>query len=521
MRIGIDVGGTNTDAVLVEGVRVLASLKKRTSMDVTSGIRDALQSLRKGCPFVDSDIDGVMIGTTHFINALVEAQRLAPTAALRIGLPATVALPPFVGWPARLVDAVSARSYLVRGGHEFNGNHIAPLDLDAVRSAAEDMARNGIRSVAITSVFSPVNAEFEESAAVAVADVLGGGTPVSLSHRIGRIGLLERENATIINASLREIAVVIVDGLRTILADLGLTCPLYLSRNDGTLMEVEEVRQYPVATFASGPTNSMRGAALLSGVETGAVVDVGGTTSDVGILRSGFPRESLTAVDVVGIRTNFRMPDIVSIGIGGGSRIRVEEGRCIVGPDSVRYRLTEDALVFGGTTLTATDIAVAAGSASVGDVTAVAHLDPEMVSDCMAEIARRTAVLVDSVRTSGEPLAVVAVGGGSIILPEHLDGIGRVVRPQNYAVANAVGAAIAQVSGEIDRIFLTSDETRDKVLDEARQEAVDRTVAAGASPNSVKIVELEEVPVPYLPGNATRVHVKAVGDLQRPCEPVA
>src|SRR3989304_878783 len=226
MRIGIDVGGTNTDAVLVEGVRVLASLKKRTSMDVTSGIRDALQSLRKGCPFVDSDIDGVMIGTTHFINALVEAQRLAPTAALRIGLPATVALPPFVGWPARLVDAVSARSYLVRGGHEFNGNHIAPLDLDAVRSAAEDMARNGIRSVAITSVFSPVNAEFEESAAVAVADVLGGGTPVSLSHRIGRIGLLERENATIINASLREIAVVIVDGLRTILADLGLTCPL-------------------------------------------------------------------------------------------------------------------------------------------------------------------------------------------------------------------------------------------------------------------------------------------------------
>src|SRR3989304_545781 len=117
MRIGIDVGGTNTDAVLVEGVRVLASLKKRTSMDVTSGIRDALQSLRKGCPFVDSDIDGVMIGTTHFINALVEAQRLAPTAALRIGLPSTVSIPPIFGCPEPLLDEISALSYLVRGGH--------------------------------------------------------------------------------------------------------------------------------------------------------------------------------------------------------------------------------------------------------------------------------------------------------------------------------------------------------------------------------------------------------------------
>ena len=87
-------------------------------------------------------------------------------------------------------------------------------------------------------------------------------------------------------------------------------------------MDVDFARRYPVATFASGPTNSMRGAAVLSGLDTCAVVDVGGTTSDVGVLRQGFPREATTDVSVAGIRTNFRMPDVLSIGIGGGSRVR-------------------------------------------------------------------------------------------------------------------------------------------------------------------------------------------------------
>lgn len=514
MRIGIDVGGTNTDAVLVDGSTVIAGLKRPTSADATSGIRSTLLALREHYPYTDAEIDGVMIGTTHFINALIEADRLTPTAALRLGLPATAALPPFVEWPDRLVKAVEGRAYLVKGGHEFNGNCIAPLDTDEIRRSAEDMVRNGVRSIAVTSVFSPVNAEFEEHAAAVIADTVGTHIPVSLSHRIGRIGLLERENATIINASLRELANTIVDGLSSILAELGLTAPLYLSQNDGTLMKVEEVRKYPVATFASGPTNSMRGAALLSGVTTCAVVDIGGTTSDVGVLKNGFPREAMTAVEVAGIRTNFRMPDVVSIGIGGGSRIRRSKTGVQIGPDSVGYRLLSEGLVFGGNTLTATDLAVAAGRTSIGDPSAVAHLEREFVDHALDEIAQRTVGLVDTMRTTADALPVVAVGGGSIILPDELDGIGPVLRPDHYAVANAVGAAIAQISGEVDRIFLVESGRRDAVLDDARQEAVDRAVAAGAGPGSVSIVEIEEVPVPYLPGNATRVRVKAVGDLQ-------
>ncbi|WP_086682894.1 hydantoinase/oxoprolinase N-terminal domain-containing protein, partial [Amycolatopsis pretoriensis] len=344
MRIGIDVGGTNTDAVLLDGRQVLASVKTSTTADVTSGIVAAIDGLQRQRAFDPAAVRAVMIGTTHFINALVEAHRLAPTAAVRLSLPAGASLPPMVDWPQRLVDAVSGRSYLVHGGHEFDGRHIAELDESELRKAADDMGEAGVRSVAITSVFSPVNAEFEARA----AEIIGAQLPdvaISLSHEIGRIGLLERENATVINAALRELAAHIVDGLSASVTGAGITAPLYLSQNDGTLMDVDFARRYPVATFASGPTNSMRGAAVLSGLDTCAVVDVGGTTSDVGVLRQGFPREATTDVSVAGIRTNFRMPDVLSIGIGGGSRVR---GNVTVGPDSVGYELTSKALVFGG-----------------------------------------------------------------------------------------------------------------------------------------------------------------------------
>ena len=514
MRIGIDVGGTNTDAVLLDGTSVLAANKSATSADVTAGIIDTLDRLQAERSFDPAQVQAVMIGTTHFINALIEARRLAPTAALRLGLPATASLPPLVDWPERLVEAISGRSYLAHGGHEFDGRHIAELDEDELRRHAGDMVSHGVRSVAISSVFSPVSNEFELRAAEILRSELGDDVAISLSHEIGRIGLLERENATIINAALRELAASIVDGLASAVAGHGISAPLYLSQNDGTLMDVDFARRYPVATFASGPTNSMRGAALLSGLDTCAVVDVGGTTSDVGVLTHGFPREATTEVDVAGVRTNFRMPDVLSIGIGGGSLVADGGDQVTVGPRSVGYRLTEEALVFGGRTVTATDIAVAAGRAEVGDISAVSELDPTLVKAALARVAADIADAVERMRTSPDPLPVVAVGGGSILLPDDLPGSLAVHRPDNFAVANAIGAAIAQVGGEVDRVYAIDPGRRDAVVDEARQEAVDRAIAAGADPAAVRIVDFDEVPIPYLPGNATRIRCKAVGDLR-------
>ncbi|WP_086667937.1 hydantoinase/oxoprolinase N-terminal domain-containing protein [Lentzea kentuckyensis] len=512
MHIGIDVGGTNTDAVLLEGRRVLAECKRTTTADVTTGIVAAVGGLRQQLAFNPAAIKAVMIGTTHFVNAVVEGRGLARTAAVRLGLPATKALPPFVDWPQRLRQVIGGHAYLCHGGHEYDGRVISPLDEDELRAVAADIAAKGVRSVAISSVFSLVNDDFERQA----AEILTAEVPdlfVSFSHEIGRLGLLERENATIINAALRELAGQIADGLTESLTAQGIGAPLYLSQNDGTLMDLEYARCYPVATFFSGPTNSMRGGAFLSGLDDCVVIDVGGTTTDVGMLRNGFPREASSQVLISGVRTNFRMPEVLSFGLGGGSLVRQGPNGVEVGPDSVGFRLPQQALVFGGDTLTATDVAVAAGLADIGDKALVRHLDRTLVSSVLDHVSDRIAAQVDRMRTCPASLSVVLVGGGSVLVPDGIEGASDVIRPAHHAFANAIGAAIAQVGGEVDRVFAMAPDRRDEVLDAARQEAVDRAVAAGAKADTVRIVAVEEIPLAYLPGNASRVRARAVGDL--------
>lgn len=512
MRIGIDVGGTNTDAVLMDGNSVLAWHKTPTTPDVTSGITAALQAVLAETGIAPDAISTVMIGTTHFTNAIVERRRLTPVAAVRLGLPATQVLPPMVDWPGDLRQAIGNRSYLAHGGHEFDGREISALDENELRGIAADIRSRAIRSVAVSSVFSPVNPQIEERAAAILREEIPG-LAVTLSHEIGRIGLLERENAAIMNACLRDLAVHIVKSFEKSLNDLNISASFYLSQNDGTLMNADFAEKYPVLTFASGPTNSMRGAAFLSGVKEAMVIDVGGTTSDVGMLIHGFPREASVTVEVGGVRTNFRMPDVYSFGLGGGSLVRRENGSLRIGPDSVGYELTSKALIFGGHTLTTTDIAVAGGLADIGDRAAVRSLDRQFVQTAIANIQEKVEVAVDRMKTSAEPCPVIVVGGGSILISQTVRGASEMIKPPHFAVANAIGAAIAQVGGETDRIFSLEKVSREEALTQARQEAFQKTVAAGADPATIQIVDVEEVPLTYLPSNATRIRMKAVGDL--------
>ena len=161
-------------------------------------------------------------------------------------------------------------------------------------------------------------------------------------------------------------------------------------------------------TFVSGPTNSIRGAAYLSGLKHALVVDIGGTTTDIGMLFNGFPRESAAAVDIGGVRTNFRMPDILALGLGGGSLVS-QNGEIRVGPRSVGYRLTEEALIFDGKQLTATDIAVAAGFAEIGNRSAVANLSEAFIEETANIIHRMVEEGVD--RLENERRATAAYPG--------------------------------------------------------------------------------------------------------------
>ncbi|MCS7050548.1 MAG: hydantoinase/oxoprolinase family protein [Thermomicrobium sp.] len=510
-RLGIDVGGTNTDAVLLDRGELLAWTKHPTTPDVSRGILAAVRHVLARANAAPHEIDAVMLGTTQFTNAVVQRRHLARIAVLRLGLPATTSIPPLEDWPDDLRELVAAYSAMLPGGHQFDGREISPLDWHLLEQVVDELRAHRVESVAVSAVFSPAVPTHEDAVSAFLAERLPG-LRVTRSREIGRIGLLERENAAALNAALVPLAERTVDSFRRALAELGVEAPLYLSQNDGTLMAAEHAARYPVLTFASGPTNSMRGAAVLSGLRDAIVLDVGGTTTDGGALVNGFPREASFAVTIGGVRTNFRMPDLVSIGLGGGSLVSADGS--VVGPRSIGYRLTSEALVFGGSTLTASDIAVAAGRAQFGDPKRVAALPPDLVQRAIATIDRQLTDLVDRLKTSAQPVPVIVVGGGSVLVPERVEGASEIIRPRHAAVANAVGAAIAHVSGEIDRIVSLEGQTREAALAAACADARRAAVEAGADPATVTIVEVEDIPIAYLPSNAVRLRVKAVGDLR-------
>jgi len=514
-KLGIDVGGTNTDAVLIdENLNVVASVKQHTTSNVYSGIMDAIHVVLEQSGVDRCEIGQAMLGTTHCTNAIVERKNLASIGVMRIGAPASRGIPIMVDW-AEDLKAVAIKTAIVGGGFEYDGKELAPFDVAAATAFFEELKVNGIKSVAISCVFSTVRNDHELEAARLCKEIMGEDVHISISSEIGSMGLIERENATILNAALYKVAESFTEGFAQSLADEGVTnAQIYLSQNDGTLMTMEYARRYPILTIACGPTNSIRGASYLSQLKNAIVIDVGGTTTDLGVIQNGFPRESGVAVTIGGVRTNFRMPDVVSIGLGGGSIVRQkEDGTVTVGPDSVGYQITEKALCFGGDVCTATDIAVRLGMADLGDKTLVAGIDEEFAKKAMAAIRALCEDSIDAMKVSSDNVDVILVGGGSIVLPEDLAGAKSVTKHEFGGVANAIGSAISKVSGNYEQLIDYNVVPRDEALEKARADAIELAVAAGAIRETVEIIDVEDVPLQYYPGNTARVKIKAAGDL--------
>ena len=508
IRVGVDVGGTNTDAVVMKGQKFLGGAKRPTTEDILTGVENAIQAALGEAKTSSDSVDVLIIGTTHFVNALVQRTKLAQTGLIRMCLPSGSSILPFADWPESLVNGMKGSCKLVKGGYEMDGNEISSLDKDELIEAAKDLSDLGCKQIAISSVFATVRGDMEDEALEIITQAMPE-LSVTLSKSIGGMGLLERENAAIINASLKPLAGEVVDSFKLLQKSLKLSCPMFFTRNDGTLIEAAEVIELPVLTFACGPTNSMRGAAFLSGLQDALVVDVGGTTTDVGEVQDGFPRLAGTSVMVADVRTNFAMPDVISIGLGGGSIVSDNDPMSI-GPISVGNELPQKAKVFGGDTLTATDLAVAAGRCKVGDTAppSIASIDKlveildKMVSD---QVARA--------RTSNKAIPVIAVGGGSVMMPSEVDGL-EVISPKHNDLANAVGAAIAQVSGQVSRVVLLNDDIdRDTAIKEVTEEATKIAVKRHADPKSISVLTVSDMPLSYLPGNNLLINVTVVGNL--------
>lgn len=502
---------------------MLAHYKTPTTPDTTDGITAAISEVLKSAKLEPDQVSSVAIGTTHFINAVVErdARRLRRVAILRVSKSYARAPAPFAEWPADLARILYGYVSHVDGGLKIDGAEEAPINEAQIVEEARKIKELGLSTVVVCGVFSPIDEEFKQEDRI--RDILLKelpGVDIIASHTVANIGFLERENASILNAAILPYARRTIRSFKASIKKLGLTCPLYITQNDGTVLSASAAADLPIRTFLSGPTNSMRGAAFLSGLDLkdeakGAmVIDIGGTTADIGVLtQSGMPRQAAAYVKIDGVEVNYSMPHLHSIGLGGGSLVREEQGEVVIGPQSVGSQLTTSALVFGGDKLSATDIAVAAGTTTVGDASKVARLDPHLVTEARSRMKQMLERAVDVMKLSPEDVPVLLVGGGAILAPDDLNGASRLVKPPFYDVANAVGAAISRVCGFVDMIQSTTDKTVQEAVDHAKTLAIERVVAAGAVESTVQIAEVEHMPVSYVEGRLRTV-VRAVGDLK-------
>ena len=503
---------TNTDGVILDPTRssepgrgIIAWHKVSTTGNPSDGINNAITAMFEKSKTDPKDVASVTIGTTHFINAVVEQDRvrLAKVAIIRLCGPFSKGVPPCVDWPVKLRELICGYYCRVKGGLEVDGNLISDIDEDEIREQVNIIKEKGIKSIVVNGTFSPVDVVYkqEEGTAKIIQEVYPEADVVT-SKNVANLGFLERENAAILNASILPFARKTIQSFQTAILRLKLQCPVFITQNDGTILLARAASKLPIRTFSSGPTNSMRGAAFLTqnGVkEPMMVVDIGGTTTDIGLLlANGFPRQAAAFSEISGVRTNFSYPDVRSIGLGGGSVVRkTHNGRLTVGPDSVGYRLTVESLVFGGNTITATDYTVLADpKVDIGDRSLVSGLSLEgNVGEFKAVVKKMLERAIDSMKTSTDDLPVLLVGGGSVIAPDSLVGASKVVKPEWSGVANAIGAATARVSGIIDTIESTETKTTSQVMEETSKRAVDRAVENGAKRETVQVVQMDHLPL--------------------------
>ncbi|CAH0028807.1 unnamed protein product [Clonostachys rhizophaga] len=530
--IGIDVGGTNTDAVAIDlalsetqpARSILSTTKTPTTPDTSLGINTALRKILGDLPEkARDDVIAVNVGTTHFLNSVIEkdSRKLAKVAVLRLGGPYGREVPPSAGLPNDLRHIVEGFSATLPGGLEIDGREIERVDEAIVRKTAEEIQALGIRNIAIIGIYSPIDTSIhqEEHVSDILRSVLGQDINITLSHKVAGIGFIERENATILNATILPFARKTIGQFQRSIRELEIPAKLFLTRNDGTLIRAADAASLPVSTFLSGPTNSLTGAVFLANtqgrIDQGALVlDIGGTTSDVcAVEPSGLPRPAAAVSYFAGVRTNFAVSDLRSIGLGGGSLIQVtDSGEVTVGPRSVGKDLNTEARVFGGRVLTATDIAIASGLEELGDKSLVSDVPAAVISEAKKRMQVLLETVIDEMKTAATDIPVILVGGGSILCPESVKGVSEILRHPLAHVANAVGAAMAKVSGSADAIVhLTNSQSEEQAVSQVRERAILNARLAGAE--NPEIVEETILPVPYTNTRSSHISIRAVGRL--------
>lgn len=327
--LGIDTGGTYTDAVLwSESGGILAKAKALTTRyDLAKGISGAVDAVLAQSSVAPSAIKLASMSTTLATNALVEGQ------GGRVGLV-------MIGFSEAEMSRDGLRAALgsdpvifCAGGHDVHGN-AQPLDLAQLETALPDLAQS-VSAFAVCSYFATRNPAHEIAACELIRSI--AHLPVTSSHELSsRLGGPRRALTTLLNARLIAMIDRLVEATEGFLAQRGIGAPLMVVRGDGALVSAAFARQRPIETILSGPAASLVGARHLTGLDNAMVSDIGGTTTDVAVLEAGRPRLDPEGATVGGFRTMVEAVAMRTYGLGGDSEVSLEEGalspRILLGP---------------------------------------------------------------------------------------------------------------------------------------------------------------------------------------------
>ena len=331
--IGIDTGGTYTDAVIIvhETQKILGREKALTTKgDLSIGVREALATVMQDLPAgaKSSDIGLVSVSTTLATNAIVEGH----------GSPVGVFL---IGFDRQMAERTGiAKAFpnmpikLIAGGHDHNGDATTALDIAALERHAEEM-KDQVSAFVVASAFAVRNPEHEKIARDFIMRVTG--KPVTLSTELtSSLDAPRRALTAVLNARLISRISMLIDAVRLAMAEMKISCPLMVVKGDGTLARAENVALKPIETVLSGPAASLVGAKWLSGLDDFIMSDIGGTTTDIGILQGGRPRVAEEGAEVGGWRTMVKAIDVTTIGLGGDSEVHLQmDGTMQIGPQRI------------------------------------------------------------------------------------------------------------------------------------------------------------------------------------------
>ncbi|MFF1675516.1 hydantoinase/oxoprolinase family protein [Streptomyces sp. NPDC058256] len=532
IRVGIDVGGTFTDAVAVDAttLELLGQVKVPTSHHhedgVAHGIVEALDRLLEQTGCAPADVAFLAHGTTQATNALLEGD-VATVGLIGIGTGPAAVLTRRLASFGKLELAPGKRLPLAYA-------HVTdPQDTAAVRSAVEQLKGEGAQVLVASQPFSVDRPEGEQTVLDAARPY---GLPMTAAHEITSLyGLHKRTRTAVVNAAILPRMLATADLVDASITKAGVTAPLMVMRCDGGVMALGEMRRRPLLTVLSGPAAGVAGALMQERVSEGVFLETGGTSTDISVVRRG--KVAVRHATILGKTSYLSALDVRTVGVGGGSMVRIGEGRvtgvgprsahiaglpyaCFASPDELRDAKVDTVQPMDGDpadyavldaaggrfAVTMTCAANALGRVPEGDF---ARCDPESARAAIAPLAAhlgtdvataatrildagiaQVKAVVDAMirdyRLDKDTAVVVGGGGGAASVTPHLAHTsameGRIAR--HNEVISPIGVALALVREQVERIVPGA--TQEQIL-AIRAEAERAVVAQGAAAEGVEV----------------------------------